>query len=488
MSSPSATEILTRGEHRLLVGSARPSAVDGRTRELLDPATGAALGHASESGAEDIDRAVRTAREAFEHGSWRRLAPAARGQLIGRLAELIDDARETFAALEVANAGKRVADARGYDVARAVEHFEYFAGWPGKLAGETIPVGERHLVYSLREPVGVVGLIVPWNFPLMIAAWKVAPALAAGCTLVLKPSPETPLSALLLAELALEAGISAGCPERRARRHRGRRRARGARRRRQGLVHGLDRDGPRDRAGERGQPEAPVARARRQEPADRVRRRRPRDAAGAAIRAGFFHAGQACVAGSRLLVEQPVFEEFVATVARRAEALQVGPGSDPATDMGPLISARQLARVRGYVEAGTAAGAGVATGGGTLGGNFLEPTILTTSDDEAAIVREEIFGPVVVAQAFTNEQEVVVRANATIYGLTSGVFTRDVARAHRMARELRAGTVWINTYMVGDSAVPTGGVKQSGYGRDRGRRALEGYLEEKMVWVGTPDA
>jgi phenylacetaldehyde dehydrogenase len=482
------SSVLARNEHAMLIGGEALASVSGATYPLVDPASGQVIGHAPAGADEDVERAVRVARDEFEHGTWSRLEPAARGRLIRRLADLLEQSREAFVELEVVNAGKRVADADSYDVARAIEHFEYFAGWPGKLSGETIPVGEKHLVYSLREPLGVVGLIVPWNFPLMLAAWKVAPALAAGCTIVLKPAAETPLSALLLAELAIEAGIPPGVLN---------------------VVTGgaeagaaLARHPGVDKISFTGS--TAVGREVITASAGNLKRlslelggKNPlivfadadlERAATAATRAAFFHAGQACVSGSRLLVERPIFDEVVEAVARNARSLRVGPGSDPATDMGPLISQRHLARVRGYVDAGEADGATLVAGGGapgaSSGGSYLEPTVFACAHDSAALVREEVFGPVVVAQPFDSEDEVVRRANASTYGLTSGVFTSNASRAHRMARELRAGTVWVNTYMVGDAAVPTGGVKQSGYGRDRGRQALEGYLEDKMVWIG----
>jgi phenylacetaldehyde dehydrogenase len=483
-----ARRVLARPEHHLLIDAQARPAASGRSYELFDPSTGSSIGHAADGGGEDIERAVQVARREFEDGTWRHLAPSRRGRLISRLAALLEAAGDALVELEVVNAGKRVADAEGYDVARAIEHFEYFAGWPGKLSGETIPVGEKHLVYSLRQPVGVVGLIVPWNFPLMLAAWKVAPALAAGCTVVLKPAAETPLTALVLGECAGEAGLPPGVLNI----------VTGGAEAGAALAHHPDVDkisftgstavGRKVVTASAGNLKRLSLELGGKNPLIVFADADLEAASAAATRAAFFHAGQACVSGSRLLIERPAFDAVVDAVVRHAKALRVGPGADRETEMGPLISSRHLARVRAYIDAGESDGATLVAGGGLpegqSDGNYLQPTVFTSTDDRVPIVRDEIFGPVVVAQPFDSVDEAVRRANATTYGLTSGVFTSDAALAHRMARELRAGTVWVNTYMVGDSAVPTGGVKQSGYGRDRGRQALEGYLEDKMVWVG----
>jgi phenylacetaldehyde dehydrogenase len=461
---------------------------DGRaTESLRDPSSGEPLADAVAASSEDVDAAVRAARRALD-GEWGRLAPLERGRRIRALADLLDDHSHELVEIECLNAGKARAEAESFDVPQSVEHFEYYAGWPGKLTGEVIDVPHEALVYTRREPVGVVACIVPWNFPLLLAAWKVAPALAAGCTVVLKPAPETPLTAVVLAELASRAGIPDGVLN---------------------VVPGeadvgaaLSAHPGIDKIAFTGS--TAVGRDIVRASAAGVKRvslelggKSPMvvlgdadvDAAARAITGGaFFHAGQVCVAGTRLYVQSKRFDDVLSAVQEHTSRLRIGRGLDPDTDMGPLISERQLARLDGYLEGVEAEGGELVTGGGRPDGVpergfFRAPAIAIGLADDARASREEVFGPLVVAHAFDDLDEVAARANDSIYGLAAGIFTRDLAAAHRLARRLKAGTVWINCFQVSDSAVPAGGMKQSGYGRDRGRRALEGYLEDKVVWT-----
>jgi phenylacetaldehyde dehydrogenase len=462
----------------------------GGTIEVVDPSNGASIAIVDDATAGDIDRAVIAARHALDDDAWRRQDPRARARLLARLAAAIEARAEDFATLEALDNGKTVRSALGYDVDGAVAWFEYFAGWPTRLEGSTIPTGADRLVYTVRQPVGVVGQIVPWNYPLLMAAWKLAPALAAGCTVVLKPAEETPLTALLLGQLIREVGFPPGVVN---------------------IVTGNGESTGRaivrhpgiDKIAFTGSTE--TGRAIMADASADLKRLTfelggnnpnivladaPIEEIGALLAdAAFANHGQNCCAGTRLFVQRPVLDAVLDAVEAAARAIRVGPGLDSSSDMGPLVSARQLARVKGLLDSGRSGGARVVAGGGTPRGLdrgfFLEPTVITHADDRNSVVSEEIFGPVVTVLPFDDVEEVTRRANATVYGLAAGIWTKDIGRAHRLAADITAGTVWINTYNQTNPAVPFGGFKHSGFGREQGAAVLSHYSEIKSVWVNT---
>ena len=484
--SPAAREFAGR-DQQLLIGAERPAAADGRSFETLDPATGRVITTVAQAGAEDVDRAVRTAREALADGPWSRAPAAERARLMNRLADLVEANGEELAELEALDNGKPVKLAKIVDVASTVAQLRHFAGWPERVLGATIPVRQPDMLcYTRKEPVGVCAQIIPWNFPLLMAAWKLAPALAAGCTTVLKPAEQTPLSALRLGELALEAGIPAG------------------------VVNVLTGDGETgaalvdhpgiDKIAFTGSTEvgreigAKAGRSLKRVTLELGGKSPniilPDADLGAAIAGSFqalyFNSGQACNAGSRLFVHQDDFDEVVADLAARAAKSRVGPGLDPATQLGPLVSREQQDRVLRYIAAGRTEGAELITGGEATGdgeGYFVQPTLFTTTSDELTIAREEIFGPVLVAMPYGSLEEVAARANDTEYGLAAGVWTRDIASAHKLAGLLKAGSVYVNCWGVSDPGAPFGGYKASGLGREHGREGLDAYLETKTVWT-----
>lgn len=485
------TQSFLSAPKKLLINNEWVDAANGATFASVNPATGASLVQVAQADAADVDRAVEAARAAFERGPWRNLTGAERGQLLWKVADLIEKYADELAEIETLDNGKPVRAAKG-DHMMAVRHFRYYAGWAGKLEGSTIPVQiPNQFVYTLREPMGVVGLIIPWNFPLLMAAWKLAPALACGNTVILKPAEETPLTALRLGEIFIEAGFPPG------------------------VVNILTGPGVPtgaaitahngiDKVAFTGSTEvgrkimAAAANSNLKRVSLELGGKSPNvifadadveKAIKGATWAIFSTSGQECVAGSRLFVEKAVYDQVVDGLAGQAKKILVNHGFAPKVHIGPLVSEKQMNTVLGYIESGKAQGAQVVTGGERLGGElaggyFVPPTIFTHQDDALQIVQEEIFGPVVAVTPFENWEELVTRANTTRYGLAAGAWTRDVSKAHNFARAVKAGTVWINAYGLFDAAAPFGGFKESGFGREMGKEALELYTQVKTVWVG----
>ena len=465
-------------------------AASGKTFETPNPATGETLARVAEGDAEDINRAVRAARRAFEEGPWGRMTPSERGRIIWRIGDLILEHADELAQLESLDNGKPFAVAQAADIPLAADLFHYMAGWATKIEGNTINIsvpympGANFHSYTLREPLGVVGQIIPWNFPLLMAAWKLGPALAAGNCVVLKPAEQTPLTALRLAGLIAEAGMPDGVVN---------------------VVPGfgetagaaLAAHNDVDKVAFTGSTEvgklivAASGASNLKKLTLELGGKSPNivfDDAGptaieGAAHAIFFNHGQCCVAGSRLYVQRGRFDEVVDGVAQIAKSIKMGPGMEPGTQMGPLVSDEQFRRVTGFLESGRAEGATTLSGGGRFGdrGYFVEPTVLTNTRPEMQVVREEIFGPVLVAASFTDLDEIAAVANDSEYGLGAGIWTKDISKAHALAKKLRAGTVWINCYNVFDAALPFGGYKQSGWGREMGHEALNAYTEVKAV-------
>ncbi len=474
--------------HQLLIGGERQDAADGRTFATLDPATGGEIAQVAQGGAEDVDRAVAAAREAFANGPWGSMTASARERLMHKLADALEERAEEFAQIESLDNGKPVGLAQYVDVNGAVAHLRYYAGWPTKIEGGVLPVSAPGLhVYTRREPVGVAGQIIPWNFPLLMAAWKLGPALAAGCTIVLKPAEQTPLSALRIGELALAVGFPPG------------------------VINVLTGDGETgaalvdhpdvDKIAFTGS--TAVGREIGAKAGGALKRVTlelggkspniilPDADIEAAVKGSFqaiyFNSGQACNAGSRLFVPADRYDEVLSGLAQAAGAARLGPGLDSSTQLGPLVSAEQQERVLGYINSGIEEGAEVLAGGEAAlsesGGYYVAPTLFSTTSDELRISREEIFGPVLVASPYDSLEEVAARANAGEYGLAAGVWTRDVGNAHKLAAMLRAGMVYVNTWGLADPSAPFGGFKASGIGREHGRDGLEAYLESKTVWT-----
>jgi aldehyde dehydrogenase (NAD+) len=474
---------------KLFIGGKWVDSASGKTFPTINPATGETITVLAEGDERDVDAAVGAARKAFESGPWPEMSAAERGKLLWRLGDLVDKYNEELGTLETLDNGKPIFESRQVDMAMVAEVLRYYAGWATKIHGETVPVRGPFLHYTLREPLGVVAAIVPWNFPLLLASWKVAPALAAGNTIVLKPASWTPLTAMRFGELCQEAGLPDGVVN---------------------IVTG---------------PGSTVGKALVRHPGvakvaitgeTRTGQEILRDSADtlkhvtlelggkspnivfadadleAAVRGAtigiFYGKGEVCAAGSRLFVERKIHDDFMQKLIDRTKKVQPGDPLDPKTRFGALVSERQMETVLGYIEKGKAEGAKLVTGGrranvGNGKGCFVEPTVFDGVRGEMTIAREEIFGPVLATLEFGDIDEVVRMANDTPYGLAAAVWTRDIAKAHRVARRLQAGTVWINTYNNYDPAAGFGGYKMSGYGRELGMHALEHYTQLKSVWV-----
>lgn len=479
----------------MIINGEHVASESGETYETYNPATGAVLTTVPQSTAADVDAAVKSARQAFENPAWRDMTAMDRTKLLLKLADLIEEQADDLAVLECLDNGKPASLTRWVEVEGSIKTFRYFAGWITKFGGETVPVsprgGAKILNYSLKQPVGVCGLIVPWNYPMSMAAWKIAPAVAAGCTVVLKPADPTPLTGLRLGELALEAGFPPGVIN---------------------VVTGTGEVGAAlvnhndvDKIAFTGSTETgkKIVRASTgnlKKVSLELGGKSPHiicadadiEAAAAAAASGiFFNSGQTCTAGSRLYIHDDCYNEVVDRLVTHAQKLTVGNGLDAQVDMGPLINAAQFNRVRDYIDIGTQQGASIATGGkrpaaldGSLDkGCFLEPTVFIDVNEDMRIVKEEIFGPVVTVSRWKDQEELIHMANASEYGLGAGIWTANINTAHQLADRIQAGSVWINCFNLVDPSAAFGGYKQSGWGREMGRYAMEMYSETKSVWV-----
>ena len=488
------TAVRVHGEPRkLLINGEWRDAASGKTFETHDPGTGDLLAVVAEGDVEDIELAVAAARHALEQGPWATMSHSERGRLIHRLGDLIMENADELATLDSLDNGKPKAVALAADVPLAADLFWYMAGWATKLNGGTIapsvpymPEAEFHS-YTLKEPVGVVGQIIPWNFPLLMAAWKLGPALTTGCTVVLKPAEQTPLSALRLGELCLEAGI----PE--------------------GVVNVVPGYGETAGAALAGHPDVDkVAFTGSTEVGKIIARGATGNLKRVSLELGgkspnivfsdsdidaaiegaaqgiFFNQGEVCSAGSRLYIQDDQFDRVVSGISDAAKAIKVGHGLDPETDMGPLVSSEQFDRVTGYLDRGKEEGNRAVTGGNAIEGPgyFVEPTVIVDAKESDAIVREEVFGPVIAAMPFADIDDLARQANDSHYGLAAGIWTRDISKAHQLAARIKSGTVHVNTYHVFAAELPFGGYKQSGWGREMGEEVLNNYLETKSVIVG----
>jgi acyl-CoA reductase-like NAD-dependent aldehyde dehydrogenase len=490
--NPATLDFLSSGPKKLFIAGEWVPALKGQTFDSYNPATSELLAQVALADGEDVTRAVQAARAALERGPWSQMSGEQRASLIWKLADLIDQHADELAEIETLDNGKPIRVSRKGDLPQASKHFRYYAGWATKIEGSTLPVSiPNQFVYTLREPVGVVGLIIPWNFPLLMAAWKLAPALATGNTVILKPAEETPLSALRLGELIQEAGFPPGVVN---------------------IITGpgeptgaaITANMGIDKVAFTGSTE--VGRKIMQAAAGSNLKRISLELGGkspnvifadadlgkaikGATWAVFSTAGQECVAGSRLFVQRPVYDQVLEGLLAEAQRIRVGNGFTPKVHIGPLVSDRQLERVIGYIQAGQTEGAQIITGGERLGGElasgyFLKPTVFTYQDDQLTVAQEEIFGPVAAVTAFDSWEELVQRINATHYGLAAGVWTENLSKAHRFAQAVKSGTVWINGYGMFDPAAPFGGYKESGFGREMGKEAIELFTQVKTVWVG----
>ncbi|HYV34432.1 MAG TPA: aldehyde dehydrogenase family protein [Gemmataceae bacterium] len=471
----------------LFIGGKWQDSVSGKMFPTVNPATGETICQVAEGDKADIDMAVKAARKAFEEGPYSRMSGAERGRLLNKLADVIEQNKEELAALESLDNGKPYRDALAADLPLTIKCYRYYAGWADKVHGKTIPVEGPFFCYTKHEPVGVVGQIIPWNFPLLMQAWKWGPALAMGCTSVLKPAEQTPLTALRVAALAQEAGI----PD--------------------GVLNVVPGYGPTAGAALSGHNDVDkiaftgehttgkiimeaAAKSNLKRVTLELGGKSPNvvfadadiDAAVEGAYFGlFFNQGQCCCAGSRLFVEEKIHDQFVEKILKKAKSQKVGDPFDPETTQGPQISQEQCDRIMGYIDAGKKDGAKMLTGGNRVSGKgyYIEPTVFSNVTDEMKIAKEEIFGPVMNILKFKDVDDVVRRGNQTMFGLAAAVWTRDITKAHRLANKLRAGTVWVNCYDVFDAAAPFGGFKMSGIGRELGEYALSNYTEVKTVYI-----
>jgi acyl-CoA reductase-like NAD-dependent aldehyde dehydrogenase len=475
-------------QKQLLINNEWVPSSSGKTMEVINPATEDVIGTVASADSSDVDRAVRAARAAFE-GPWGQMSARERGRLVSRLADRLMEKADEVARLETLHNGKPINESRHIEIPAAAECLEYYAGWADKVMGETIPVKGNYLTYTLREPLGVVAAIVPWNFPLLLAAWKVAPALACGNTVILKPASQTPLTALALGEIAVEVGLPPGVLN---------------------IITGpgssvgqaiVEHPGI-DKIAFTG--DTSTGKAIMKSAADTLKKITlelggkspnivlPDADIDAAIRGAtigiFYGKGEVCAAGSRLLVDKSIKNEFVDKLASRVKKMVPGDPMDPKTRFGAIASKKQLETVLRYIDTAKSEGATLVAGGeradiGTGKGYFVQPTVFADVEPQMTISREEIFGPVLATIDFADIDEAIARANDTQYGLAAGVWTRDIKKAHYIARKLQAGTVWVNTYNVYDTAAPFGGYKQSGFGREMSAHAIEHYTQMKSVWV-----
>jgi aldehyde dehydrogenase (NAD+) len=470
---------------KLLINNRWVPSESGKTFATINPSTGEEICQVAEADAADVDKAVHAARTAFDQGPWKKMRASERGRMLHRLADLIEQNADELARLETLDNGKPLSIAKAVDVTKTIACYRYFAGWADKVQGKTIPIDGDFFCYTRHEPIGVVGQIIPWNYPLLMQAWKLAPALATGNTIVMKPAEQTPLSALRLGELILEAGFPEGVVN---------------------LLPGfgstagaaIARHMDVDKVAFTGSTEVgrlimeAAAKSNLKRISLELGGKSPNiifadsdldDAVEGAHLGLFVNQGQSCCAGSRVFVEEKIYDEFVEKSIARARKRRVGDPLDPRTDQGPQVSESQFDRIMGYIASGKREGATLACGGERVGdrGYFIQPTVFSDVQDEMKIAREEIFGPVMSIIAFKDMDEVISRANRTTYGLAAGVWTRDIKKAHAVANGVRAGTVWVNCYHVLDTRAPFGGFKQSGMGRELGEYGLQQYMEVKTV-------
>jgi aldehyde dehydrogenase (NAD+) len=472
-------------DQKMLIDGKWVDSQSGKTFETINPSTGDTICQVAEGDAADVDLAVKAARRAFESKVWRNTTPAERGRLLLKLADLIDANATELAALETLDNGKPIQDSMTIDIPAAANMYRYYAGWADKIHGKTLPISGPYQGYTRHEPVGVAGQIIPWNFPALMHAHKWAPALACGCTCVLKPAEQTPLTAVRVAELAMEAGF----PE--------------------GVINVVPGFGPTAGAAVATHPDVDKVTFTGSTAVGRIIMRAAAEtnlkrvtlelggkspniifadadvdtAAKFAYFALFFNMGQCCCAGSRLFVEEPVYDQVLDYLTQRAKKQKIGDPFDHATTQGPQVSQEQFDTIMKYIESGKSEGARCVTGGRSIDrpGYFIEPTVFDAVEDEMTIAREEIFGPVLSVMKFSDVDEAIRRGNNTTYGLAAGVWTKDIDKANRLAAELKAGTVWINCYDVFDPSAPFGGFRTSGIGRELGEYGLASYLEIKTV-------
>ena len=475
-------------QQNLLINNEWRPAASGKTMDVVNPATEEVIAQVASADRADLDGAVSAARAALD-GPWGRMSARERGRLVRKLGDRLMERADEVARLETLHNGKPITESRHIEIPAAAECFEYYGGWSDKVMGETIPVKGNHLTYTLREPIGVVAAIVPWNFPLLLASWKVAPALACGNTVILKPASQTPLTALALGEIAIEAGLPPGVlnvltgP--------------GSQLGQAIVEHpGIDKiaftgDTSTGKGIMRGAAETlkKITLELGGKSPNIVLADADIEAAVRGATIGIFYGkGEVCAAGSRLLVDTSIKAEFIDKLAARAKKMTAGDPLDPKTRFGALSSRKQLDTVLRYIESGKQQGATLVAGGsrtdiGTGKGYFVEPTVFADVRPDMTIAREEIFGPVLASIEFADIDEAIARANDSQYGLAAGIWTRDIKKAHYIARKLQAGTIWINTYNVYDTAAPFGGYKHSGFGREMSAHALEHYTQIKSVWV-----